>query len=220
MILQILDRGSAWAAGALFGIGVRVALPALLMLVTLEVVLRYGFNSPLQWSRDVNGLLLLTTLFSALPHAWDRGYHIRMEIVHSRLRGRWRSLADGFSALAGLVFFGLMGVQAVGFARYMFVTGETGEDLSVALWPFMVYVAVCGLVLCARLVAKPEGEPDAAAEAVPEAAPGTAPRAAAEAAPEPSPKTEPKPSPEPSSEAAHKTVSETDEDAREPDRWI
>ena len=156
MILKLLDRGSARAAGVLFAIGVRGALPALLLLVTLEVVLRYGFNSPLQWSRDVNGLLLLITLFSTLPHAWDRGYHIRMEIVHRRLRGRWRSVADALSALAGLVFFGLMSIQAVGFARYMFVTGETGEDLNVALWPFMVFVAVCGFVLCARLVVNPE----------------------------------------------------------------
>lgn len=156
MILKMLDRGSARAAGVLFAIGVRAALPALLIMVTLEVVLRYGFNSPLQWSRDVNGLLLLITLFSTLPHAWDRGYHIRMEIVHRRLRGHWRSVADALSALAGLVFFGLMGIQAVGFARYMFVTSETGEDLNVLLWPFMVFVAVCAFVLCARLVANPE----------------------------------------------------------------
>ena len=156
MILELLDRGSARASGALFAIGVRAALPALLIMVTLEVVLRYGFNSPLQWSRDVNGLLLLITLFSTLPQAWDRGYHIRMEIVHRRLRGRWRSVADALSALAGLVFFGLMSIQAVSFARYMFVTGETGEDLNAALWPFMVYVAVCGFVLCARLLANPE----------------------------------------------------------------
>ena len=160
MILEMLDRGSARAAGVLFAIGVRAALPALLLLVTLEVVLRYGFNSPLEWSRDVNGLLLLITLFSTLPHAWDRGYHIRMEIVHRRLRGRWRSVADALSALAGLVFFGLMSIQAVGFTRYMFVTGETGEDLNVALWPFMVFVAVCGAVLCARLVVNPEAAQD------------------------------------------------------------
>ena len=152
----MLDRGSARAARALYAVGVRAALPALLALVTLEVVLRYGFNSPLQWSRDVNGLLLLITLFSTLPHAWDRGYHVRMEIVHRRLRGRWRSVADAISALTGLVFFGLMSIQAVRFARYMFVTGETGEDLGMVLWPFMVFVAICGLVLCVRLVANPE----------------------------------------------------------------
>ena len=161
MIPGMLDRMSARAAQALHWIGVRVALPALLAFVTLEVVLRYGFNAPLQWSRDVNGLLLLITLFSTLPSAWDRGYHIRMEILHRRLSDRWRSVADALSALAGLVFFGLMSIQGVRFAGYMLVTGETGEDLDVLLWPFMVFVSICGLVLCARLVANPDAAPEA-----------------------------------------------------------
>ena len=155
-----MDRWSAWASRMLYGVGVRAALPALLTLVTVEVVLRYGFNSPLQWSRDANGLLLLVTLFATLPHAWDRGYHIRMEIVHARLGGRWRSTADALSALAGFVFFAMMSVQAFSFARYMFGTGETGEDLSIGLWPFMAFVGICGAVLCARLVANPEAAAD------------------------------------------------------------
>ena len=159
MIVSALDRSSAWAARRLYQAGVHVALPALLALVTLEVVLRYVFNSPLQWSRDANGLLLLVTLFSTLPHAWDQGYHIRMEIVQARLPERWRSVAHALSALAGFVFFALLSTQAFVFSRYMFVTGETGEDLSVVLWPFMAFAAVCGIVLCARLVANPEAAP-------------------------------------------------------------
>lgn len=160
MIIQTLDRWSASAARSLYGVGVYAALPALLALVTLEVVLRYVFSAPLQWSRDVNGLLLLITLFATLPHAWDRGFHIRMEIVHGRLGARWRVVADAVSALAGVVFFALMSVQAFSFARYMFITNETGEDLSVALWPFMIFIGVCGLVLCARLVANPAAAPE------------------------------------------------------------
>ena len=160
MILQTLDRCSASAARGLYGIGVYATLPALLALVSLEVVLRYAFNSPLQWSRDVNGLLLLITLFATLPHAWDRGFHIRMEIVHVRLSARWRSVADALSALAGIVFFVLVSAQAFSFTRYMFITGETGEDLDVALWPFMAFVGICGLVLIARLVVNPSAAPE------------------------------------------------------------
>lgn len=155
MIAAALDRWSARAASWLYRIGVYGSLPALLVLVTLEVVLRYAFNAPLQWSRDVNGLLLLITLFSALPHAWDRGYHIRMEIIYTRMSARWRSAADVLSALAGFVFFALLSVQAVIFSRYMLLTGETGEDLNAPLWPFMLFVAICGLVFSARLLANP-----------------------------------------------------------------
>ena len=159
MIAKALDRWSERASRWLYNLGVYGALPALFVLVTLEVVLRYIFNAPLQWSRDANGLLLLITLFSALPHAWDNGYHIRMEIIHGRLSPRWRSVADVLSALAGFVFFSLLTAQALLFTRYMFVTNETGEDLNAPLWPFMVFVAVCGLVFSARLLANPSATP-------------------------------------------------------------
>ena len=159
MIAETLDRWSARASRWLYGFGVYGALPALLVLVTLEVVLRYVFNAPLQWSRDVNGLLLLITLFSALPQAWDKGYHIRMEVIYQRFSPRWVSIADVASSLTGFVFFALLTAQAIIFSRYMFVTGETGEDLAAPLWPFMVFLAICGFVFMARLLANPSAAP-------------------------------------------------------------
>ncbi|HEY5622779.1 MAG TPA: TRAP transporter small permease, partial [Gammaproteobacteria bacterium] len=120
------------------------------------------FLSPLEWSRDANGLMLLITLFSALPHAWDRGYHIRMEVVHVRMPRRWRVAADALAALAGFVFFALLSIQAIAFSGYMLATGETGEDLGIPLWPFMVFVSICGFVLAARLLANPLSNGDSA----------------------------------------------------------
>jgi len=150
-----LDRGSARASGWLYALGVYGALPALLALVTIDVVLRYVFNAPLQWSRDANGLLLLVTLFSALPSAWDHGHHIRMEIFYIRLPARWRVAADVLSALAGIALFALLAVQSIVFTRYMALTGETGEDLDAPLWPFMAFIGICGAVFVARLIANP-----------------------------------------------------------------
>lgn len=152
---ELLDRASAQASGWLYALGVYAALPALLGLVTVDVLLRYFFNAPLQWSRDANGLLLLMALFSALPAAWDRGHHIRMEIFYFRLPERWRIAADTLSALAGIALFGLLAVQAIAFARYMALTGETGEDLTAPLWPFMAFIGLCGAVFVARLIANP-----------------------------------------------------------------
>ncbi len=82
-----------------------------------------------------------------------------MEIIHARLSPRWRSVADVLSALAGFVFFSLLSAQALLFARYMYVTTETGEDLNAQLWPFMVFVAACGIVFSARLLANPRAMP-------------------------------------------------------------
>ncbi len=164
-LLSLLDAGleavDVWSdriSKVLFRVAVDFALPALMLVVTLDVVLRYVFNSPLAWGRDVNGVLLLMATFSALPHAWDRGYHIRMEVFYSRLHGRARDLADVATGAAGILFFALMGVQALRFTPYMAITGETGEDLLLPIWPFMAYMGFCSLVLVARLLGNPSGE--------------------------------------------------------------
>jgi len=158
MMLAAIDRWSARASRWLCNIGVFGALPGLLILVTLDVVLRYVFNAPLQWSRDASGLLLLVALFSALPFAWDQGYHIRMEVVHARLSPRWKNASDVVSAAAAFGFLALLVFQALRFSGYMLVVHETGEDLNAPVWPFMLYVALCGAVLMARLVSNPSAD--------------------------------------------------------------
>ncbi len=157
-VLEGVDAWSDRISRALFRVAVDAALPALMALVTLDVVLRYVFNSPLPWGRDVNGLLLLITVFSALPHGWDRGYHIRMEVFYNRLGGRARGVADVATGVLGILFFAFMGIQALRFTPYMAATTETGEDLLLPVWPFMAYMGFCSLVLAARLIGNPHGE--------------------------------------------------------------
>ena len=154
------DRWSERLAYELFRLGIYVTMPALVVLVTLDVFLRYVFNAPLEWGRDVNGLLLLMTIFSALPPAWDRGYHIRMEVLYSRLSENRRRRADVLAAVAGIIVFGLMAVQGARFVPFMIGTEETGEDLRMQIWPFMAFLSLCALVLVARLFSNPAGVED------------------------------------------------------------
>ena len=78
-----------------------------------------------------------------------------MEVIYTRLSPEWRSLADVLSALASLVFFFLLTIQAFLFSRYMFLTTETGEDLNVQLWPFMLFIGLCGIVFSMRILISP-----------------------------------------------------------------
>ncbi len=153
--LHALDRGSAKASHHLFVLGIYVMLPALVALVTTDVVLRYVFDAPLRWARDVSGLFLLMSIAAALPHAWDRSYHIRMEVLYDRFPASWKRVVDVLSAVCGIVFFGFMAVQAAAYVPFMMSTGETGEDLLWPLWPYMAFMAVCAALTVARLVANP-----------------------------------------------------------------
>ncbi len=152
-----IDRWSERLAYELFRLALYVTMPGLVILVTLDVALRYLFNAPLQWGRDVNGLLLLMTIFCALPHAWDRAYHIRMEVFYLRLSTTRRRVVDVVSSVAGIMVFGLMAVQGARFVPFMIAVGETGEDLEWPLWPFMGFLSVCASVMVARVFANPAG---------------------------------------------------------------
>lgn len=155
--LQRLDRWSERVSFELFRFGLYVTMPALVGLVSLDVTLRYVFNAPLQWARDVNGLLLLVTIFSGLPHAWDRAYHIRMEVFYSRFSAGRKRFADILSSVSGVIFFGMIAVQAARFVPFMIQTGETGEDLEFPLWPFMGVLSFCAVVVAARIFSNPPG---------------------------------------------------------------
>jgi TRAP-type C4-dicarboxylate transport system permease small subunit len=159
VVLEKLDRVSDRLSLALSRFAAFVTLPALTVFVSIDVAMRYLFDSPIRWAGDANGLLLLVTIASALPRAWDSGYHIRMEIVYGKLRGRARSLADVTAAAVGIAFFTAVGVQALAFAPYMARTGETGQDLLIPVWPFMAYLGLCALLLAARLLGNPEMRP-------------------------------------------------------------
>jgi len=152
------DRVSAAVSVRLFQLGTYVIMPSLVVLVTTDVALRYVFNAPLQWARDVNGILLIISLMCAMPHAWDRAYHIRMEVFYTRFTTRHRRMADVLSAVSGLIFFGFMAVQAARFVPFMIQTGETGEDWDFVLWPFMAVVSFCAFVMVARVFSNPAGE--------------------------------------------------------------
>ena len=150
-----IDRVSERVSWELFRLGIYVALPALVVLVSTDVTLRYVFNAPLQWARDVNGLLLLVSIFCAMPHAWDRAYHIRMEIFYNRVAREKRRRLDVLASVAGIVFFGFMAVQAARYVPFMIQTNETGEDLLLPIWPAMAFLALCSFVMVLRLFANP-----------------------------------------------------------------
>jgi TRAP-type C4-dicarboxylate transport system permease small subunit len=152
---SLVDAWSARLSRLLFRLGIYVMLPALVVLVTTDVVLRYVFDSPLQWARDVSGLFLLMSIAAALPHAWDRAYHIRMEVAYDRFPPRPKRLVDVLSAVAGVVFFGSMAAQAAAYVPFMIRTGETGEDLLWPLWPYMAFMSVCAALTAVRLIANP-----------------------------------------------------------------
>lgn len=132
--------------------GTLVILPIMVVVITLNVLMRYLFNMPFVWGEEINGLMLFLLLVLSLTYAWDQQKHIRMEILYVNFPPRLRRAADVLAGLTGIVFFGLLMVQCFRDMPYMIRTNEASEELGIPLWPFRALLALICAVFVVRLV--------------------------------------------------------------------
>jgi TRAP-type C4-dicarboxylate transport system permease small subunit len=130
--LDGLDRVARW--------GIITATAAMIFIVSLQVLLRYAFNSSLDWSDEVSRLLFVWCMFLAIPLGIREGAHVGIELVTSHLPIALRVLLAKGCAL------GAAALMAVVCWQCLKVTWLTWDEMMQSLnasanW-FMVPVAV------------------------------------------------------------------------------
>ena len=141
---------AGFPARVLHWAGILAGIPALVVLVSVDVLLRYGFNAPLIWGNDVSTLLLLVVFFASLPQCSAEGGHIRMELLYNRLGRRGRYAADALSVLCGLILAAVLTFQAFTSSAEMYRYGEGAEMIDIPYWPFALFMGLCGTILSLR----------------------------------------------------------------------
>jgi len=143
----LVVRSERWAtalAATLHNLSIIIVLPSLILLVAVDVVMRYIFNSSIQGGTEIAGLLLLLVFVSSMPYCTLRHGNVYMEAIYSRTRGRMRWFLDLLSTLCGLAFMGLFAVEASRLFRDMINYNEGGVLIDVPYWPFAGALFLCG----------------------------------------------------------------------------
>ena len=131
-MLDAVDRLARWAI---------VGASALMIgIVTLQVLLRYGFNTSIDWSEEVSRLLFVWAMFLAIPLGIREGAHVGIGLLTAHIApGPRRALAKG-CALAGAAIMVVVFWQAVKVAALTW--DEMMQSLNASTNWFMVPVAV------------------------------------------------------------------------------
>ena len=81
----------------------------IMMIITIDVLMRYLFSAPLGWSYDLISLYLTTVLFfAALSDAFRRGSHVKIELFDKLGSRRFRAAVEAIGFLTALVLFFVM----------------------------------------------------------------------------------------------------------------
>ena len=94
----------------------------LMLIVTLEVCLRYFFNAPTIWASETAGYMQL--YFAFLVAAWvlKRGAHVKMDLLLNRLSPRKAAIVNAVTSLIGAAVFVIIAYYSASHTIYVFNT--------------------------------------------------------------------------------------------------
>ncbi len=123
-----------------------IALP-IMLIITLEVIARYFFNSPTRWAWPLSSHLLgLLSLFGG-AYALLHGSHIRVEVLAERFGTRLRLVSLVLTALCFLLFIGLLVWQGYALAAISLKSREVIRGIiHFPVYPLKILVPVATLL--------------------------------------------------------------------------
>lgn len=151
-----LKRADAWltwleeSALKLAGLATFV----IMLIVSVDVFMRYGFNHPFSWSYDLIGMYLVPlSFFFALSATFRRNHHVAVDLFYLRAGEPLRRLARLLVAILIIPFVAwIVGLSAVD-ARTRLVNGDAVAGA--VLWPTWIpsfLVAAGFLLIMVRLI--------------------------------------------------------------------
>ena len=139
---------TGWLAGGL----------TLVMMVAIlrEVVGRYFFNHPSDWSLELCGYLLVALAYLGAPYTELTEGNIRIDFIYGRFSGRVKALVDVFIYLAALCWTVIILWQGWRLARDSWeISARSSEAMAWPLFPSQILVPIgaflVGLVLLMKM---------------------------------------------------------------------
>ncbi|WP_334127555.1 TRAP transporter small permease [Sneathiella sp.] len=106
--MELLDKVITLIEKAVISLS-GVCLTIIMLLITVDVVMRYVFSSPLSWSFDLISLYLATLLFfAAVSDTFRRGSHVKIDLFDKLGSVRVRAALEVIGFVSALVLFYLM----------------------------------------------------------------------------------------------------------------
>ncbi|MBW1802388.1 MAG: TRAP transporter small permease [Deltaproteobacteria bacterium] len=141
---NLADRGLAVAAAAI--------ILAMMFLTTMDVVLRYIFNSPLPGVYELQEFMLVGAVFLGLAYIQSLKGHIYVDLFTNRFTERGQAVLAIVSHSVSLLIFALITWQGGLRAWTALITGQSREGLiSYPLWPAKWTLTIGAGFFCLRL---------------------------------------------------------------------
>jgi len=126
----------------------RVTLALMVLLITLDVVLRYFFNRPIKGSYELVEFMMVLVVFLGLAYTQTKKAHVSISLFTSKLSPRQTSVVGSATNLLCLVIFSLITWRCFIQAENLRTNGTSSDVLFLPNFPFMWVVIFGSVLLC------------------------------------------------------------------------
>jgi TRAP-type C4-dicarboxylate transport system permease small subunit len=146
--MEALENAFKFISVNLDRIGGLIVLPAVSIVVIIDVFLRYIFNSPFIWSLEFNEWMLLLIFAFAIPECTRQNGHVRMELLISSLPRRAQETMDVVYIVFALTIFFLLGRHAWEEFLFDLELERVTEFLLLPIWAHQLAIfAMCVILI-------------------------------------------------------------------------
>ncbi|MCY3819900.1 MAG: TRAP transporter small permease [Gammaproteobacteria bacterium] len=134
-----------------------VLIFALMLLGVAQIVLRTVFDAPIFGYIDVVEVSMVGFAVLSIAYVQRVGAHVRMEMLVSRLKGRWLWLTEMGGTILAAFIVGVLIPYAWRHFERAFEFGDSTIDIELVTWPAKLVVPVALSVLLVRLIVQLAG---------------------------------------------------------------
>lgn len=132
------------------------SLVAIMMLALVrEVIGRYFFNSPTEWSVDVSEFLMVSMVYIGTAYTTSIDGHVRADFFYGQIKGKRKAYLDICIDLVSIFYVYIIFWEGWMLARDSFISGEVSSGgVRWPLCPFQIMVPIGAAMVILLLIVK------------------------------------------------------------------
>jgi len=114
--VDLIGRGASWLT------------LAIVVLMAVDVLLRYAFSIGSVWAQELEWHLLAPLVLAGMTYALKKGEHVRVDIVYARYSPRGQAAVDLLSAVLAVAMAALVIRYSINFVNQSYAINEISSD--------------------------------------------------------------------------------------------
>lgn len=119
-----------------------ISLIIISVMTCVDVILRYFFDSPFQFTMETSGILMVVFIAAAYAYSTSRGRHISIDILTMKLSNKTQNTLIFVTDLISILILGLVCWRCIVHGNYFLRVGQHTPIVEIPFYFFTYFLAL------------------------------------------------------------------------------